>query len=334
MKSESSELVLAHTKRWAETYMCKWKLSEEDTLNDIVYAIQNDTPISYVRYGDGEITMLKEYFYKIHNNPYYINLCNANHYIPRVEEYGDTADNIEDYARRYHRNTMYGNYMTNRWAVNDLVTFKKIVKILGESLIDGLQNSSHIGIWQPSRSFVGDYFLYEHAKTPHTELFKTCGADFNKLTDVNIYKNEILANPFKFKELLSGKPIHIFTSNEEELKNITRLHEILETSITYTNISPTKRDWATHSFAHHDYIKEKSKDIKEHIVLYGLGYGAKHIPGYLHNTYGKAVIDIGSVLDVWAGRLTRPHFKDKSYALPSDANQVESFPWDTHKSNY
>jgi hypothetical protein len=334
MKSESQESVAEHIKQWELEYMCKWELSEEDTLNDIIYAIQNDTPISYTRFGDGEILMLKEYFHKIHNNSYYINLCDANRYIPHVKEYGNKADNIEDYAVRYHRSTMYGNYMTNRWAVHDVITFKKIIKTIGESLISGLQNSSHIGIWQNAYSLIGDYFLYEHARTPHVQLFKACEVDFKKLTDVNIYKNEILANPFKFKELLNGKPIHIFTSNEEELKNITKLHEILETSITYTNISPVKRDWTTHAFAYHDYIKEKSKEIKEHIVLYGLGYGAKHVPGYLHNTYGKAVIDIGSILDVWAGRLTRPHFKDKSYTLPNDDNRIESFPWDTWKPNY
>ena len=192
MEPESSESVLEHTKRWAEKYMCKQELSAEDTLNDIIYAIQNDTPISYTRFGDGEITMLKEYFYKIHNNPYYINLCDANRYIPHVKEYGDKADNIEDYAIRYQRDAMYRNYMSNRWAVNDIVTFKKIIKTIGESLISGLQNSSHIGIWQQTYSHIGDYFLYEHAKTPHVQLFKACGVDFKKLTDVNIYRNEIL----------------------------------------------------------------------------------------------------------------------------------------------
>lgn len=334
MKPESEECVNEHTRQWASKYMCKWELSEEDTLNDIIYAIQNNTPISYTRYGDGEILMLKEYFRKIHNNSYYINLCNANRYIPHVKEFHSKADNIEDYARRYHYNNMYDNFMYNRWDVRDDATQTGIIKTLGESLIYGLQNSSHIGIWQPELDHIGDYFLRNHAYTPHIELFKACGVNFKKLTGSYFHLNEPIANPFEFKKILNGKPIHIFTSNEEELKNVVKLHNILETSITYTNLKPIKRKWETHSFAQHKYIKEKSKEIKEHVILYGLGYGAKHVPGYLHNTYGKAVIDIGAVLDGWSAKITRPHFKTKSYILPNGVDQIESYPWDINKETY
>lgn len=323
---------------WTNRYLCKQWVNTDDMLNTIIDAIKNDKPLSYTRYGDGELVLLKEYFNLIKEKPDHITLCDADLLIDPVSWIDEPYNVLSFYSKKLHRNTVYDNYMINRWGLTDSAKFKAIIKTIGENLLCGLQQSSHIGIYDQTsmvlNSTIDDFYLYKHSYVPHIQLFVDCGVDFKKLTDVNVNRNKILENPFEFKKILNGKPIHIFTSNEEELKNITKLHEILETSITYTNISPTKRDWTTHSFAHHDYIKEKSKDIKEHIVLYGLGYGAKHIPGYLHNTYGKAVIDIGSVLDVWAGRLTRPHFKDKSYALPSDANQVESFPWDTHKSNY
>jgi len=324
-----------YTKQWANRYMCKWSISETDAMNDIIDSIQNDKPLSYTRFCDGELILLKEYFNRIKNDPYYINLCNANHHIPHVSEYNSFSNNIEIHAQRFHDKNMYDNYMFNRWGIYDDITQKNIIRTIGESLIKGLQTSTHIGIWQPELKHIGDYYIFAHAHTPHVELFAAAGTNFSRLTSAYIHLEESLANPYKFKEILNGKPIHIFTSNENELKNVTKLHEILETEISYTNITPVKRDWKTHSFAFHDFLNERSKEIKEQIVLYGLGYGAKHLPGYLSTKYGKTVIDVGANLDAWAGKITRPHMKEKSYMLTAPKeNLTESFPWDPNNLNY
>jgi hypothetical protein len=332
---ESLATVEEYTKQWSNRYMCKWAKGADDTIKDIEYAINFDKPLSYTRFGDGELIFLKEYFKLIKDDPYYINLCNANRHIPHVSGFYHPSDNIEFYADRYHYYNMYNNYMINRWGVYDKATQLNIIKVLGESLINSLQTSTHIGISQPNLSHIGDYVLYKHSYTPHIELFAACGVDFNRLTDVAINLDERIANPYKFKEMIKGKPIHIFTSNEYELKNVTKLHEVLETEITYTNLSPRKKDWRSHSFANHDFLLKRCNDIGEQIVLYGLGYGAKHITSHLSSVYGKVALDLGSTLDGWAGRITRPHHYEKSYMVPvTKDKQIKSYPWDQFKSEY
>jgi hypothetical protein len=170
-----------------------------------------------------------------------------------------------------------------------------------------------------------DFYQWRHSYVPHIELFAECGVNFKNITSASVHREEMIADPFKFKKILNGKPIHIFTSNEHELHNVTKLHEILETEITYTNLTPIRGDWQTFSFANHQFLHDKCKDIKEHVILYGLGYGAKHIPSYLSTNYGKCVIDMGAVLDGWAGKITRPYMKENNYVIPNLNDAKESW---------
>lgn len=301
---------------WANRYLCKQWINTDDMLYTIVDAIQNDKPLSYTRYGDGELILLKEYFSLIKENPEHITLCNADLLIDSVAYIEEPYNVLNFYSNKYHK-SLISDFYANRWSVNKLSDKIKIIKTIGEDLLFSLQYSSHIGIYDQAdmviNTTIDDFYLYKHSYVPHIQLFVDCGVDFKKLTDVNTYRNEILANPYEFKKILNGKPIHIFTSNEEDLKNITKLHEILETSITYTNLTPVNSDWTTHSFAHLNFLKDKCKTINEQVILFGLGAGAKQIPAYLSTLYGKTVIDFGSVLDAWAGKNTRPYMENLNY---------------------
>jgi hypothetical protein len=75
----------------------------------------------------------------------------------------------------------------------------------------------------------------------------------------------------------------------------------------------------------HDLLNDRCKNIKEHVILYGLGYGAKYIPSYLSTNYGKCVIDMGAVLDGWAGKITRPYMKENTYMIPNLNDAKESW---------
>ncbi len=296
-------------KEWADRYLCKWWISPDETLNDIIAAIKYEKPLSYTRFGDGELILLKEYFNCIKNDPVHITMCNADLLVEPVSWINPPYNTLNFYFNSYHNKSLTG-IIENRWKITDESKKLNIIKQIGDNLLFALQNSSHIGIFDTSEMLhsttIDDYYLYKHSYIPHSQLFVDCGVDFKKLTDVSVYRNEILSNPLKFKEILNGKSIHIFTSNEYELKNIVKLNKLLETNITYTNLTPNNNNLNDHPFSNYDFLHNRCSQITEQIVLFGLGAGAKHIPSYLMKEYGKTVIDLGSVLDMWAGKNTRP----------------------------
>jgi hypothetical protein len=303
-------------KEWARRYMCKRWLSTDETTNAILTAIKNDKPLSYTRFGDGDLILLKEYFNQIKNDPYYVDLCNADNHIDKVDLFPSPELNTLGYYARQFQSEMKKEHFENRWGVYDHDTQLNIIEKIGKDHLFALQNSTHIGIWDIEKEVLNgtadDFYVWQHSYVPHIELFANCGVDFKTLCDGWVVKNNsYFANPYKFRDIIKGKPIHIFTSNEYELKHISKLHEILNTKITYTNITPVKGDYNTFSFMHYDFLHKECENIDAQIVLYGLGYGAKHIPSYLSNNYGKTVIDMGAILDGWAGKITRPYMETK-----------------------
>lgn len=304
-------------KEWARRYLCKTWMSTDNTTEDILNAIKNDIPLSYVRFGDGDLIILKEYFKVIKNDSYYIDMCNADNHITSGLTFENPELNKLTYYSSYFHEEIMNDHYINRWGVFDKETQLDIIKKIGEDHISALQNSTHIGIWDIEKDAldgtVNDFYVWRHSYVPHIELFANCGVDFKSLCDGWIVKNDdSFTNLFNFRDIINGKPIHIFTSNQYELENITKLHEILNTKITYTNITPIKGDHTTFSFMHYDFLHEECEKIDAQIVLYGLGYGAKHIPSYLSKKYGKTVIDVGALLDGWAGKITRPYMESNN----------------------
>lgn len=314
-------------KEWARRYLCKWKTKPSHVLDELIKSIQLNLPFSYTRFCDGELALLKEYFKLIKDDPYYIDLCNADNHIDKDNLYPQPELNTLSYYARIFQSKLINEYFNNRWCVN--TNNVNIIKTIGESIILGLQNSSYVGIWNDEDDVLSsspdDFYVWLHSYVPHVELFAECGVNFKNITSASVHREEIISNPFKFKEIIDGRPIHIFTSNEYELRNITKLHEILETEITYTNITPIQGKCESFSFMHHDFLHKECEKINAQVVLYGLGYGAKHIPSYLSTKYGKTVIDIGAILDGWAGKITRPYMKDNSYMVPNPDGVTESW---------
>jgi hypothetical protein len=308
-------------KEWARRYMCKWKTNPSYVLDELIKSIQFSLPFSYTRFCDGELALLKEYFKLIKNDSYYINLCNADNHIDKFNLFPLPELNTLGYYARKFQSEIIDDYFNNRWCVKSNSDKIHIIKTIGECIISGLQNSSYIGIWDIEKDVLhgtpDDFYVWLHSYVPHIELFAECGVNFKNITSASIHREDSIANPLNFKEILNGQPIHIFTSNEYELRNVTKLHELLETEITYTNITPIRGKYESFSFMHHDFLHEECKKINAHVILYGLGYGAKHLPAYLSNNYGKTAIDMGAILDGWAGKITRPYMKDKSYMVPN-----------------
>ena len=327
-------------KEWALAYMSKTKIPINETIDDIIDAIKNNKPLSYTRFGDGELHFLKEYFSVIKNNPKFITLCGADSYIDKIPTWDIPNTNaFTYYCNRYHTNVINKSIFEDRYGVSDDSIKLHIIKIIGESVIYALQNSSHIGIWDIDNVIHTNTFrnfcLFMHSYPVHKELLDECNVDTSRLTSVLANRNKIFSNPLEFKNILNGQPIHIMTSNEDHLKNVTKIHEILDTEVSYTNVTPVKGNWLTHSFANQAYLYDRCKDIKEHIILYGLGGGAKNIPSHLYKNYGKCVIDMGAVLDGWSGKITRPYMKDETHMIiKASENTVENYPWDKTNNSY
>jgi hypothetical protein len=295
-------------KEWANRYLCKWWISTNDAYNDIIDAIKNDKPLSFTRFGDGELFLVKEYFRRIKNNSEHITMCNADLLVDKIPWLNYPDNTLNFYTNRHHQNLCYDFY-TKTCNLSEGYDVNPIVDRIGNDIILALQGSSHIGISNIEdmvfNASIDDFYLYKHSYMPHIQLFVDCGVDFKKITDVNVYRNSTFLNPFLFKDVLNGKSVHIITSNENELKNIIKLNEILNTKISYTNLTPVHGDLSTYSFMNHEYLYDKCSEITEPIVLFGLGAGAKHIPSYLMKSFNKTVIDLGSVLDLWAGKKNR-----------------------------
>lgn len=295
-------------KEWANRYLCKWWIDPNSTYNDIIYAIKNDKPLAFTRFGDGELFLLKEYFSRIKNDSQHITLCNADLLVDKVNWINSPYDTLNFYTKRYH-DIMISDFL-KKYNLTEESEIRNTIDLISNDTILALQNSSHIGIWNTdemlTNTSIDDYYLYKHSYVPHTHLFVDCGVDFKKLTDVNVYRNDTFTNPILFKKILNGKPIHIITSNEHELKNLIKLDNVLNTKISYTNLTPIDNDLSTCPWNNHEYLYKQCKNIKEQIVLFGLGCGAKHILSHLMKEYNKTAIDLGSVLDLWSDKKTRP----------------------------
>jgi hypothetical protein len=314
---------------WAYRYMCKWKTQPGAALDRIVNAIQNNLPLSYVRICDADLIFLKEYFKLIKGDSYYIDLCNADNHLDTSGPFKEPWLNTLSYYASMFQTEIINDYFNNRWGITSDSEKPNIIKTIGESVIYALENSSLIGIWDIEKNVlaggIGDFYVWTHSYVPHIELFAECGVNFKNITSASVHREPIIGDPLKFREVLNGTPIHIFTSNEHELRNVTKLHELLQTEITYTNLTPIKGDPNSFSFMAHDFLNDRCKDIKEHVILYGLGYGAKYLPSYLSTNYGKCVIDMGAVLDGWAGKITRPYMKENNYMIPNLNDARESW---------
>lgn len=103
-----------------------------------------------------------------------------------------------------------------------------------------------------------------------------------------------------FKEIIDGKPIHIISHHSEFLKQ-NNLDKLLDTEITYTK-SPS------YFYSNRDKLFEKFPEIEEKIVLFACSGGGKDVGVHLKNNYGKVAIDMGSVIDAWAGVISRIRF--------------------------
>lgn len=122
------------------------------------------------------------------------------------------------------------------------------------------------------------------------------------IADHMITRGPILGDPYKFKDILSGKDIAIVSPRADELKN-SPIAEILNVNISYV-----KTPMGILASDRNDIFKELDK-IKEPVVLFGSSITGKDFGVYLQGR-GKVALDYGATLDAWAGIKSRKWFSD------------------------
>ena len=186
---------------WARRYLCKQWLSTDETVAAILTAIENNEPLSYTRFGDGDLILLKEYFNKIKNDPYYIDLCNADNHLDTTGPWPEKQLNSLCYFARQFHSDMVTEHFEHRWGVYDNETQLDIIEKIGKDHLFALQNSTHIGIYDLEKDVLskprGDFYKWLHSYVPHIELFANSGVDFKSLCDVHvIIQEEFFSNLF------------------------------------------------------------------------------------------------------------------------------------------
>ena len=120
------------------------------------------------------------------------------------------------------------------------------------------------------------------------------------ITDHMLPRSREFGKPENFRDILQGKSLHIISPNIEILKS-KNLNSILDSDITYTQHPKNI------NFRNRNEFIDGFKNINSDVVLVGCGLQKDYVV-YLRHNYGKIAIDVGAMLDAWAGIISRPWF--------------------------
>lgn len=169
-------------------------------------------------------------------------------------------------------------------------------------ILNALRNSDIIGIMDKDNDIAKRITYKESIWSITTEFLESNGIDTNNLiiTDHQLPRMEEFGKPENFKEILQGKSLNIISPNTEILKD-KNLSKLFDAEVTFThhpyNINLRNRDEFIDGF----------KNIKSDVVLVGCGIQKDYV-SYLRYNHNKVAIDVGALLDAWAGIISRPWF--------------------------
>jgi hypothetical protein len=170
-------------------------------------------------------------------------------------------------------------------------------------LLNGLRHSDVIGLMDSNNDIARKINYKESVWSIQEEFLKTNNIDTDtlKISDHMLPRSEEFGKPENFREILQGRSLNIITTNTEKLKT-KNLSKLLDAEVTFTHHSNTI------NFRNRNEFIDSFKDIKSDVVLVGCGLQKDYVV-YLRHNYGKVAIDVGAMLDAWAGLKTRPWFQ-------------------------
>lgn len=248
-------------------------------------SIANSTPLSYVRIGDGEIQIIKKILH-----------CKT------ADELNIRAHALKHIALRYNEVYTEDNPLMLKWRQAIIDTFKssdycgifttqEIEEMMALGWLKEARKEATLGRYVPNRD-VFDYYGID------VDKLKICSVMFNKGEQLGIIEN--------FKQLVGDRRITIITNQTENLKKNSKFQINLGNQVDFITVKHEHGNPKSKAFNQKDWVRSHFKDIKSHVVLFGMGGAAKDLCNELKNDWGKCAIDMGSTLDAWAGIISRP----------------------------
>lgn len=251
-------------------------------INRISKSIDNKESLSVIRCGDGELHILK-------NN---LDFDNRGYLIHKA-----AIKNILNRNNIFKCNCIA---KTCGCYLNSSISLEWICK-MKTYIIDAIKNSNYIGLYANDKDFrfygISQKTL-ERYNINANEL-RTIDSTFSRSYEFGNLKN--------FKNIIKNNDIHIVTSNVKNFKEI-KIDKKLDVNVTFTDISNGK------SFIHRDFIKESLEKSNKKIFLFGGGAAIKDIIQWSAKEFGSVSIDVGSVLDAWAGVKSRKYISDIAFS--------------------
>ena len=248
-------------------------------------SIANNTPLSYVRMGDGEIQIIKKILH-----------CKT------ADELNIRAHALKHIALRYNEVYTEDNPLMLKWRQAIIDTFKssdycgifttqEIEEMMALGWLKEARKEATLGRYVPNRD-VFDYYGID------VDKLKICSVMFNKGEQLGIIEN--------FKQLVGDRRITIITNQTENLKKNSKFQINLGNQVDFITVKHEHGNPKSKALNQKDWVRSHFKDIKNHVILFGMGGAAKDLCNELKNDWGKCVLDMGSVLDAWAGIISRP----------------------------
>ena len=170
-------------------------------------------------------------------------------------------------------------------------------------LLNAIKNSDVIGLMDSTNDISKHINYKESVWSIQKDFLELNNVDVNNLeiTDHMLPRSEDFGKPENFREILQGTSLHIISPNVDKLKT-KNLSKLLDSEVTFTH-HPNSIN-----FRNRNEFIESFKTIKSDVVLVGCSLQKDYVV-YLRHNHDKIAIDVGAMLDAWAGLETRPWFK-------------------------
>lgn len=169
-------------------------------------------------------------------------------------------------------------------------------------IVNSIKYSDMIGLMDKNNDICKSMQYRVNNWSFKSESLQNKGIDITNMliTDHMLPRSEEFGKIENFKNILQGKSLNIISPNTEKLKE-KNLSKLLEAEVTFTH-QPNSINLRNRN----EFI-DNFKNIKSDVVLVGCGLQKDYVV-YLRHNHGKIAIDVGALLDAWAGLLTRPWF--------------------------
>ena len=168
-------------------------------------------------------------------------------------------------------------------------------------LLNALRYSDVIGLMDSTNTISKKINYKEHTWSIDSEILTSNDIEIPKIiTDHMLPRSEEFGKPENFRDILQGKSLHIISPNTEILKS-KELGELLDSEVTYTQHPKNI------NFRNRNEFIDGFRNINSDVVLVGCGLQKDYVV-YLRHNHGKIAIDVGAMLDAWAGIISRPWF--------------------------